>query len=219
MPNSIAIALAWPETRCKQTGAWYDLPAEFLGFSKNHFYKVGHSAIVLINPKNGACHYFDFGRYHAPFGFGRVRDKETDHDLEINTNAFLNDDLDLLNYQDIIDEIQQNPSCHGDGKLYAGLSVIDFQKAFYKAKQMQKQGALNYGPFIVKGTNCSRFVRTILINACLSSMLKLKLIFTRSITPTPIGIVRNMNCQRMVVNNKSSLQAEKNIEACQILTP
>ncbi|QTY27967.1 DUF6695 family protein [Flavobacterium sp. CS20] len=119
MQNSLAIALAWPETRCKQTGAWYDRPAEFLSISKNNYYKVGHSAIVLINPKNKKCLYFDFGRYHTPLGYGRVRDEQTDFDLKIETLAEMSDNLILSNYQNIIDEIQQNPSSHGDGQLYA----------------------------------------------------------------------------------------------------
>ena len=218
MRNSLAIALAWPETLCKQSGAWYDKPAEFFGVSKNHFYKVGHSAIVLINPENGHCHYFDFGRYHAPLGHGRVRDEVTDHELKINTTALLNADLKLLNYQDIIDEIQQNPSSHGDGQLYAGLSLIDFQSAFKKAKQMQKQGAINYGPFTLKGTNCSRFVNTILIHSSLSSILKLKLIFPKTLSPSPIGVVKNLKYQRQANLYQANLETQKNIEECKILT-
>ena len=46
---------------------------------KGNYYKVGHSAIVLINPNQLKCHYFDFGRYHAPKNYGRVRDEITDH--------------------------------------------------------------------------------------------------------------------------------------------
>lgn len=218
MSNSIAIALAWPETRCKQTGAWYDRPAEYLGISKDHYYKVGHSAIVLINPQNGHCHYFDFGRYHAPLGHGRVRDETTDHELKINTTALLTSDLELLNYQDIIDEIQPNQASHGDGQLYAGLSLINFQNAFKKAKEMQKLGAINYGPFILKGTNCSRFVNTLLIHSCLSPILKLKRIFPRTLTSTPIGIVKNLVNQRQANLHHSSVETENHIEECKILT-
>jgi len=218
MPNSLAIALAWPETFCKKAGAWYDQPAELLGISKNNFYKVGHSAIVLVNPKNGHCCYFDFGRYHAPLGYGRVRDEVTDHELKINTTALLNKDLDLMNYKDIIDEVQQNPSCHGDGQLYAGLSLINFQNAYGKAKKMQNQGAINYGPFTHKGTNCSRFVNSILINSCLSPILKLKLISPKTLSPTPIGIVKNLKYQRKANLHQPTVEAQKSIEKWEILT-
>ena len=35
----------------------------------------------------GNLRYFDFGRYHAPKDFGRVRDVETDGDVTIKTIA------------------------------------------------------------------------------------------------------------------------------------
>lgn len=195
MLNSIAIALAWPETYCKQTGAWYDKPANVLGIAKNHYYKVGHSAIILIHPETKESLYFDFGRYHAPMGYGRVRDKITDHELKIFTKADFTEDFILKNYQEIIDEVQKNPACHGDGQLYAGLVEIDFSKAFQVAKEYQKKEVIYYGPFTLKGTNCSRFVRSVLYNSVLSEKLKLKLTFPRSITPRPIGVVKNLKNQ------------------------
>ncbi|RRO19787.1 DUF6695 family protein [Flavobacteriaceae bacterium 14752] len=218
MPNSLAIALAWPETQCKQTGSWYDKPAEFFGICKNRYYKVGHSAIVLINPKNSKCHYFDFGRYHAPKGYGRVRDEVTDHELTITTVAQLNDKLVLVNYQDIIDEIQSNPACHGDGQLYASQAIIDFDKAFNRSKFLQNQGVIDYGPFVIKGTNCSRFVRSVLFNAVTSNLLKFKLTFTRTLSPTPIGIVKNLSCQQKANLFKKEIESNENIEQCEILT-
>ena len=37
-------------------------------------YRVGHSAAVLVERVNWrSYYYFDFGRYHTPKGFGRVR--------------------------------------------------------------------------------------------------------------------------------------------------
>ncbi|MBS3739267.1 DUF6695 family protein [Mesohalobacter halotolerans] len=218
MPNSIAIALAWPETRCKQTGAWYDKPAEFLGISKNHYYKVGHSAIVLINPETKQCHYFDFGRYHAPKGYGRVRDEVTDHDLKIYTKADLSDSLELINYQEIIDEIQSKPSCHGNGQLFAGLIQINFEKALRRCKYLQDQDFIEYGPFVLNGTNCSRFVRSVLFNAVSSKFLKLKLTFTRTLSPTPIGIVKNLKSQRKAKLFNKEIETQENIEQCKILT-
>src|SRR5690606_25903582 len=102
MHTGIAIALAWPETKCKQAGAWYDGLMNLLGISKENYYKVGHAAVVLIEAKTGNCLYFDFGRYHAPFGQGRVRDLETDHDLEIYTKAKFDNAGNFLNYEQIL---------------------------------------------------------------------------------------------------------------------
>lgn len=218
MQNSLAIALAWPDTFCKQTGAWYDQPAKLFGISKNHYYKVGHSAIVLIEPHNKKCLYFDFGRYHAPLGHGRVRDEITDHELKISTKADLSKNLSLKNYQDIIDKIQENPACHGDGQLYAGVIEINFEKAYQAAKSYQKQGVIEYGPFDIKGTNCSRFVRSVLFNSVSSSQLKLKLTLPWTISPTPIGVVKNLKCLRTANYSPTKSKAKQNPETCEILT-
>jgi hypothetical protein len=216
MQNSLAIVLAWPDTWCKQTGAWYDQPAELLGISKNHYYKVGHSAIVLINPDTKDCHYFDFGRYHAPMGFGRVRDEITDHELCIHTKAEISKYLKLKNYQEIIDKIQENPACHGDGQLYAGLVEIDFHKAYSCAKAYQNQGIIEYGPFVIQGTNCSRFVRSLLFNSVSSKFLKMKLTLPWTLSPTPIGIVKNLKILRKA--NTQNSKTEDNLKTCEILS-
>lgn len=189
MQNSVAIALAWPETLCKQAGAWYDRPAKLLGLSNNHFYKVGHAAIVIVEPMSGKCRYFDFGRYHAPFGKGRVRDEETDHELKLNTKAILDNGETVTNIKDILDEIQRKPACHGDGKVYGSVVKINYEKAIQRAKDLQDKEAIIYGPFVPYGTNCSRFVRSVLFNSVLSKGLKLKLTFTKTISPSPLGIL------------------------------
>ena len=80
MQNGTIIVLAWPEGMVKNADSWYDF---FL--SKNGMYRVGHSAIILINNELESINYFDFGRYHTPNGFGRVRDEVTDPDLKILT--------------------------------------------------------------------------------------------------------------------------------------
>ena len=83
MRNSdFIIVLAWPEGETTAAGAWYD-PL----FATDGKYRVGHSALILINSKNKELFYFDFGRYHTPPGFGRVRDKETDPDIGIPISA------------------------------------------------------------------------------------------------------------------------------------
>ena len=191
MQTSIAIALAWPETYCKQAGAWYDKPANWLGIAENNYYQVGHSAIILIEPDTKECLYFDFGRYHTPFGRGRVRDKYTDHELKIKTKAKL-DGSKLLNLDEILTEIQNKEECHGEGKVHAGTAIIDFQNAYDKAKEFQDRGTLVYGPFTPIGTNCSRFVRSVLYNSVLSKQLRLRLRITRTLSPTPLRIIKKL---------------------------
>ena len=78
MKNDCIITLAWPEGMVKSAGSWYD---KFL--SKNGKYRVGHSALLLIDSEKKKSHYFDFGRYHTPVGYGRARDVETDAELAV----------------------------------------------------------------------------------------------------------------------------------------
>ena len=193
MHNGIAIALAWPETLCKQAGAWYDKPLKWLEINKSNYYKVGHAAIVLINKKTGVCHYFDFGRYHSPYQHGRVRSADTDHDLEMKTRAKVSEDGRLKNYNEILLELFNNESCHGSGKLHASYCDVNFQQAFYKAIEMQSISPIPYGPFLPNGTNCSRFVNTIILSGKPSWYYRLVLASPKTISPTPIGNVKALS--------------------------
>ncbi|WP_459469876.1 hypothetical protein [Aquirufa beregesia] len=182
--NGFAISLAWPETLCKKTGAWYDYLMHILGISKNNYYRVGHAAVILIHEKNGDCHYFDFGRYHAPNGHGRVRNKGTDFDLEIPIRAKIEDGT-IRNLREIFQYVEKNKSCHGTGNLIGSYCPIDFKKAYIKAISMQQKGAIEYGPFIWNGTNCSRFVRTVILFGKPSFRFWYRLFIPLTFTPTP----------------------------------
>ncbi len=160
--TGFVIALAWPQTYCKEPGAWYDRFTRWLGINRNNYYMAGHAALVLIEGTGEKCHYFDFGRYHAPFQHGRVRSAVTDHDLELKTLPQISrDGKTIQNFRIILDELQQNPGYHGEGALYASYTNVDFQKAYGRALEMQQPGPIPYGPFLRKGSNCSRFVNSV----------------------------------------------------------
>ena len=195
--DGIAIALAWPETFCKQAGAWYDSLMFWLGINKSGYYQVGHAAIVLIDVSKGSCHYFDFGRYHAPHGFGRVRSATTDHDLNIRTNAIVKDGR-IVNLNAILKELYGNPSTHGTGTIYGTQIAINFREAFDMAIKMQEREFIAYGPFRFGGTNCSRFVNKVLRAGQLGVFNKVALHFPWMLTPTPMwnltALKRDIEC-------------------------
>jgi len=188
-----AIALAWPETYCKQAGAWYDPIMNFLGINTNFHYKVGHAAVILVDSISGECHYFDFGRYHAPFGHGRVRNQTTDNDLIIRTKAIISDFGSIENIHEILSELYHNPSCHGSGIIQASYTKIRFDRALNTALKMQQKSPWNYGPFIWNGTNCSRFVRTVILSGKPRVLKAFRLRFPLTLSPTPIGNVRSLD--------------------------
>jgi len=208
------IPLAWPNLMVFSPGSWYDKVAKFFGILKNEKYRAGHSAVLLINNETGKIYYFDFGRYHTKEGYGRVRDEQTDHDLRIRTIASCTANG-ILNIESILSEVANNKSTHGFGKMYASiLSGIDFDKAFDFAKKTQTKGMLPYGPFIRSGTNCSRFVAS-LMRASKPSIIKtLRLKYPVSFSPSPkrnVGIANstyyifdNTNCEKI---NRNSIKA------------
>jgi len=192
MKSGIAIVLAWPEKLCREPGSWYDGLMSALSINRNSYYKVGHAAIVLAEPNNGNLYYFDFGRYHTPKGFGRVRDENTDNDLKIETKARIENNK-IVNIYEILSEIHRNPSCHGKGPLYASQCCVNYTDCFSKAKVIQQKEILRYGPFILSGTNCTRFVRTILLAGIIDWKSKIRIRFPFSITPIPINIVNSFS--------------------------
>lgn len=188
--NGMAIAIAWPDYIGKQTGTWYDTPMRWLGFNKNYHYKVGHAALILADRNSGVCLYFDCGRYHTPFQHGRIRDAVTDENLTIRTRAKIAGDT-ITNFEEILNEIQQNRSCLGTGKLYAAYCPVDPDAALNKIKTIQAQGAVPFGPFVLNGTNCCRFVRTGILAGRPPLKFQLLLRYAWLFKPMPIS---NVNC-------------------------
>lgn len=199
--SGFAIAIAWPETFCKQPGYWYDGIINYLKISKNHYYKIGHAALILIDNNEKKCHYFDFGRYHSPFQTGRVRSAVTDNGLLIKTSAEISDDgKEINNFKEIITELQLNAECHGEGKIQASYCHINFRKAFDKAIKLQELSPIPYGPFKYKGSNCSRFVNTSILAGRPDWKFWAKLYFFVPLTPTPLNNVNSLN-NKIVLKN------------------
>ena len=208
MQNDYIIMLAWPEGYVKAAGAWYDKI-----FSVNGKYRVGHSAAVLINSKESKAYYFDFGRYHTPVGYGRVRDEETDPDLVLPKVEI--ESGEIVNLNDILVLLSKLKSTHGEGKLYASvLSKVDFLEPYNYAKQLQNKGMIKYGPFVYRGTNCSRFTASLAIRSRPPFFKKIRLRFPFCISPSPkrnVSIVNNtyyiVDKDNFKIMNKSKLKA------------
>jgi len=189
--NGFAIALAWPETKCKQSGAWYDTVLYYLGINTDGYYKVGHSAVVLVDSVSKKCFYYDFGRYHAPHTFGRVRSQATDFELEIKTSAVILDGF-LLNQEEILQELLNNPATHGTGTIYGTSTSIAFSKASTFTNNLQAKEIIPYGPFVLSGTNCSRFVRSTLVAGQVSLVKKIVMYLAPTITPKPMWLLTSL---------------------------
>ena len=204
MRKDFIIVLAWPEGLVTASGAWYD---KYL--ATNGKYRVGHSALALVDSATSKIQYLDFGRYHTPDGFGRIRDAETDPDAGIKQKAIINGDK-INNIEEILVEISNNKSYHGEGALYASvISDVNCSDAFNYAKNWQKKGAIPYGPFVRNGTNCSRFVATISRKAQPSFLKKLRLKFPFTISPSPKRNVCITNHHYYVVEGQKCIKVKK----------
>lgn len=183
--NSTIIALAWPDTKVVKEGKWYDMPMKWFGILKNGYYKAGHAAFLLIDHQNGEVHYFDFGRYHTPYQYGRVRDKQTDPDINVKIRAQIVNG-EITNLKEILFERYNNKACHGEGKLTAAVvKNICFNSAYQKVKELQAKEAIPYGPFTFNGSTCSRLVVQVVYEATKNKMTKffIRLPYTISATP------------------------------------
>ena len=189
------IPLAWPEAPVRTAGGPYD---KFLGkFSlyRNGYYKAGHAAFLLINHKTGDVDYFDFGRYISPNKYGRARSKETDPEVAFKIKAKIVDG-EIVNFNEIIKEIGSHPQTHGDGTLYAGVQKgINHQKAIDFIEGIQEAPYTPYGPFVYRGTNCSRFVAQTMAYAKKGSGMKFK--YPWYSTPAPLGNIFYSNVKKL----------------------
>ena len=203
MQNDFIITLAWPEGMVAAPASWYDKIA-----SKNGKYRAGHSAIVFINTTTQKVHYFDFGRYHTPEGYGRVRDIETDPDLTVIDAIIANGQI--QNMDAILLHLAKMKATHGEGKLYASLLTnVDFENAFATAKNIQNQGLLLYGPFVRSGTNCSRFVAAVLKASGPSFIKRIRLKYPFCISPSPKRNVCITNHHYYVVDKQKCIKVKK----------
>jgi len=158
MQKDFIIVLAWPEGMVAAAGGWYDKV-----LSTNGKYRVGHSALILVNSATNELNYFDFGRYHSPFGFGRTRDLETDPDITLKSKPIISDNS-IVNIKEILFEISNLKATHGHGSVYASiLKNIDFNKAYKKAKEIQNMGLISYGPVVLTG----KIAQDLLPQSCL----------------------------------------------------
>ncbi|MEA3446090.1 MAG: DUF6695 family protein, partial [Bacteroidota bacterium] len=155
---------------------------------------VGHAALVLVDNEKLKCHYFDFGRYHAPLHHARVRSAVSDNGLAINAIPVISENGDRIeNFRDILKELQLNAECHGEGKLHASYCSINFQKAYARATSMQKNSPMPYGPFKRNGSNCSRFVNTSILAGMPDRKFSFSLKYLVPLTPTPLNNVNSLS--------------------------
>ena len=188
--NDYIITLAYPETVVRVSDEWFLQYMRFFGIGKKDYVRAGHAAFVLIQKETGHLEYYDFGRYITPIPTGRVRSKETDHELDFPLEAILKHGQ-IENLNNILKFLATHPNfTHGTGTLYASVcDEVNYENAKKHISEMQEQMFIRYAAFLREATNCARFVTDALIAGITNSKIKKKLIKSKWFTPSPIGNV------------------------------
>ena len=155
--NSAVIPLAWPELTARGPEKIWGILRK-ARIVKNVNFKVGHAAMVVA--LDDEFHYFDFGRYITPIGFGRARSAETDPKLVLNLIPEWSNDRKLLNFEALCQELENiKIATHGDGPMFASIHYhADIIKVLTYAKSVIDLGYTRYNAFQTKDSNCARFV-------------------------------------------------------------
>lgn len=191
MNNSgLIIILAYPDTIVRLADEWYSFILRFIGIGKKNYIRAGHSALVLIDKDTEILEYYDFGRYITAQSTGRVRGKDTDHELDFSIKPQLVGGK-IKNIEELLIFFATNPKLiHGEGKLVASVcDVIDYKKAKDYISMMQQRHFIRYGIFNKNSTNCSRFVTSTLLASVTNENIKKRLIKSTRFTPSTISNV------------------------------
>ena len=200
MNNSgIILTLAYPDTVVRISDEKLLPYLRYINVGTKNYIRAGHAALVLINKTSGSLEYFDFGRYTTPQGFGRVRGKETDNELNLPVKANIENGQ-IINLPEIIKFLAMNPKLtHGEGKLVVSVcKEINHKAASDFIRKMHQQGLIRYGAFIKKGSNCSRFVTDTLIASITNKKKRRKLEKSNRFTPSTVGNTVKANTEPYV---------------------
>jgi len=197
--TGIILTLAYPDTIVRISDEKLVPYLKYINIGCKNYIRAGHAALVLINVETGALDYYDFGRYTCPQGYGRVRGKITDNELDFPFEGKIKDGR-LINLNEVLSFLATHPNLtHGEGKLVASVcNAVNHKNAQAFIKQLQQQNFVRYGAFLKKGSNCSRFVTDTLIKSITIKKKKNKLIKSKLFTPSTVGNVVIADTEQMV---------------------
>ncbi|MGR7813287.1 DUF6695 family protein [Lacinutrix undariae] len=188
--TGLIITLGYPETIVRVAEEWYSPFLRFIGVGKKNYVRAGHAALVLIDKKTGVLEYYDFGRYITLQPYGRVRGRDTDHELDFTLKAIIENGV-IVNLNEILHFLATQPKLtHGKGPLYASVcSAVDYKRARIYIDEMLSRNFVNYAAFTKGACNCARFVTDTVIQSTTDISIQQKLKQSKWFTPSTLGNV------------------------------
>ncbi|MCB0456638.1 MAG: DUF6695 family protein [Flavobacteriaceae bacterium] len=185
------VVLAYPDTFVKMSDEWICKFLPLVGLGTREYIKAGHAAQVIINSETGEAHYYDFGRYITPKGYGRARSARTDVELKIPFEIEFDAEGNMTNLDRLLLWLEAHPEkTHGEGRLIASVcEPVDFDKAKKYALSVQNRGSIPYGAFKKDGSNCARFVTDTILAGTSEKKIRKALLFNKKFTPSGVGNV------------------------------
>jgi len=193
-----AIILTWPDATIRGDEKWMMFFKQ-IGIVKNLNFKVGHTAVVLVNHQSGDMFFYDFGRYITPRGYGRARSKDSDPLLELKIKAELVNSK-IRNIEEIVAYFETLKSVmYGEGRLFFSVAKeINFDIAKEYGDQCVQEGTFPYGAVAKNNNNCSRFITRMLMKASPRYHFWHGINLPETIKASPISNIVNVCKSRMV---------------------
>ena len=187
--DDILIPMAFPNSRIFMPDQWYRPILHKLGYNRDNMTSLGHSLILLIEASSGKVIYTDFGRYSVPDNFSRARLHIEDPLLKVPIQANIKDGL-VQNVEELMKWVLHAEDLHhSSGPLYyKQLPNANFEDAYAYAKHMCLRGYIRYDIIGKENSNCSRYVRSIILKSLDPSNIDWTYRKT-IITPTPVDNV------------------------------
>lgn len=184
------ITLAYPDIFVRATEGRYNWLLSKVGIVNSGYVRAGHAAVLFVFA-DGSIEYADFGRYITPQYKGRCRTKLTDPDVLLDMKAEFTDEGQISNLEEILLFIRSRPDItHGQGEMCAGVHYFDdISNPYTNTRILSLKGSVDYGPWTMQGTNCSRFVWSRLWEATFSLKFKLRLLVRFFPSPMPNDLV------------------------------
>ncbi|QNL51291.1 hypothetical protein H8S90_06870 [Olivibacter sp. SDN3] len=197
--NDLAIIIAWPDATMRGDENWM-MFFKKIGLVKNLNFRVGHTAIILVDPETKRLLYYDFGRYISPRGYGRARSVLSDPRLRLHTKAKIDRNNQICNLYEIMEEMDSiKEITQGVGRIYFSVAEgLSFIKAKKYADDLVKEGSMLYGAVARGNNNCSRFVTRLLASSSKKYGLFHGIRYPETIKSSPMSNVVNVRRDRLV---------------------